>query len=57
MIKVNYLNYDLHKQTGIDAFQNWLEATITSECTLLNVGYGEGLKVEIVVWDDGQGDL
>jgi len=56
MIRVSYLNYDLHKQDGVDDFQTWLTTNITSEASILNIWYGEGLKVEIVVWDDGAGD-
>jgi len=53
MIKVNYLTYNLHNQAGVDAFQAWFTANIGESCTILNVWYGEGLKVEIIVWDDG----
>ena len=54
MIKVNYLTYDLHKTTGVEAFETWLQANIIVDCTLLDVWYGEGMKVEVVVWDNGQ---
>ena len=55
MIRVSYLNYDLHVQPGVDAFQAWLTTNITESASLLNIWYGEGLKVEIVIWDDGTG--
>ena len=51
--KVDLLTFDLHKPDGVTAYQAWLSANITGDAKILNIWYPEGLKVEIVVWDDG----
>jgi len=52
-VNVNKLNYDLHTQAGLDAYADWLTTYIVSPATIIDIWYGEGMSVEIVVWDDG----
>ena len=54
MVRVDLLSFDLHKPEGVVGYQNWLAANIVDGAQILDISYpSEGLKVEIVVWDDG----
>jgi len=54
MVRVDLLSFDLHKPEGVAAYENWLATNIVGDAKILDIDYpSEGLKVEIVVWDDG----
>lgn len=53
MIKVSYLNFNLHKADGVSGFQAWFNENITGDAAVLDVHIDQSGLIEVVVWNDG----
>ena len=53
MVRVDLLNYNLHRPDGVVGYQEWLALNVVGDAKVINIYYSPDLKVEVVVWDDG----
>ena len=54
MIRVSYLNFNLHKADGIAGFQTWFNENITGSNAVLDVHIDQSGLLEVVVWREAE---